>query len=430
MAEIAGIPFLEANFDKDGNLQNAVDLPAGTTDVLTMSHGWNNTKPDAQNLYNAFFKNFADLMGNFDFTGRQLAIIGVFWPSKRFDDLAFEAGQSNAATLGVNEGGEELLAAKLDELKTLFTAPAEIEKLEAAKTAIPGLETSLAQRKIFVSNIRALLNPDAANREDASDTFFQSTEEDLMENLRIPIAATVPPESGGGSVAFEAGSTGDEGGAAGIGNFLDSFKTAALNILNYTSYYEMKTRAGTVGSNGVAPLIDKLAAKASRIHLIGHSFGGRVVAAAAKGSTTQKLASLTLLQSAFSHNGFSKITKGFFRSVVESKRVAGPILITYSKNDKAVGLAYPIASRINNDTTMAIGDENDKFGGIGRNGAQKMEAGEVDSKETSLRDTGQKYSFSAGKLFNLHGDSFIKDHGDVTGKQIVSAMLNAIAKPK
>ena len=66
---------------------------------------------------------------------------------------------------------------------------------------------------------------------------------------------------------------------------------------------------------------------------------------------------------------------GHFRKVVDAKRVAGPIVITHSKNDTAVGLAYPIASRINNDVTMAIGDENDKFGGIGRNGAQKMESG-------------------------------------------------------
>ena len=98
-----------------------------------------------------------------------------------------------------------------------------------------------------------------------------------MENLRIPIAVTAPPESSGASAAWqgEGGPALDEGGAAGIGSFLDSFKTAALNILNYTTYYEMKSRAGTVGSNGIAPLIDELAFKVERIHLIGHSFGGR-----------------------------------------------------------------------------------------------------------------------------------------------------------
>jgi len=432
MADIAGIPFVEANFDKDGKIQNAFNLPAGTTDVFIISHGWNNTKQDAQSLYDLFFKNFAELKNNFDFTGRQLTIIGVFWPSKKFDDLGFEPGQTNAAAVGVSAGEEALLAKKVDELKALFTTPAEIQKLEAAKAALPGLETSPSERKKFVSNIRALLNPAAANREDASDTFFQSTEEELMENLRIPIAATVPPEFGGGDAVFAGGSSStlDEGGEAGIGSFLDSFKTAALNILNYTTYYEMKTRAGTVGGKGVAPLIDSLVPKANRIHLIGHSFGGRVVTAAAKESKTDRLASLTLLQAAFSHNGFSKIMKGFFRSVVEMKRVNGPILVTNTKNDRAVGLAYPIASRLNNDTTMAIGDENDKFGGIGRNGAQKMESGEIDTSQTILRDTGEKYTFAPGKLFNLRGDSFIKDHGDVTGKQIVNAVLNATANPK
>jgi hypothetical protein len=432
MAEIAGIPFIEANFDKEGNLQNTVDLPAGTTDIFIMSHGWNNTKQEAENLYDAFFKNFADLKNNFDFTDRQLAIVGLYWPSKKFDDLRFDAGQSNAAAVGLGDGGETLLGAKLDELKALFTAPAEIQKLEAAKAALSGIETSPGERKKFVSNIRALLNPAAASREDASDTFFQSSEEELMESLRIPIAATLPPESEGGGAAVEVGvgQALEEGGGAGIGSFLDSFKTAALNILNFTTYYEMKTRAGTVGNNGAAPLIEELAGEVDRIHLIGHSFGGRLVTAAAKGSTTNKLASLTLLQAAFSHNGFSKILQGFFRSVVDEKRVAGPILITNTKNDIAVGLAYPIASRINNDTTMAIGDENDKFGGIGRNGAQRMESGEVDTNQTALRDTGEKYTFSAGKFFNLRGDSFIKGHGDVTGKQIVNAVLNAVAKPK
>jgi hypothetical protein len=432
MAEIAGIPFIEANFDKEGNLQNTVDLPAGTTDIFIMSHGWNNTKQEAENLYDAFFKNFADLKNNFDFTDRQLAIVGLYWPSKKFDDLRFDAGQSNAAAVGLGDGGETLLGAKLDELKALFTAPAEIQKLEAAKAALSGIETSPGERQKFVSNIRALLNPAAASREDASDTFFQSSAEELMESLRIPIAATVPPESEGGGAAAEFGTSQalEEGGGAGIGSFLDSFKTAALNILNFTTYYEMKTRAGTVGNNGAAPLIEELAGEVDRIHLIGHSFGGRLVTAAAKGSTTNKLASLTLLQAAFSHNGFSKILQGFFRSVVDEKRVAGPILITNTKNDIAVGLAYPIASRINNDTTMAIGDENDKFGGIGRNGAQRMESGEVDTNQTALRDTGEKYTFSAGKFFNLRGDSFIKGHGDVTGKQIVNAVLNAVAKPK
>ena len=68
---------------------------------------------------------------------------------------------------------------------------------------------------------------------------------------------------------------------------------------------------------------------------------------------------------------------GFFRSVVDQQRVKGPILVTHTKNDKAVGVAYPLASRISGDKTAAFGDENDEFGGLGRNGAQQMQAGET-----------------------------------------------------
>ena len=51
--------------------------------------------------------------------------------------------------------------------------------------------------------------------------------------------------------------------------------------------------------------------------------------------------------------------------------------MTHTKNDKAVGVAYPLASRIAGDKTAAFGDENDKFGGLGRNGAQQMGKDEV-----------------------------------------------------
>jgi len=58
------------------------------------------------------------------------------------------------------------------------------------------------------------------------------------------------------------------------------------NLLNLTTYFKRKIRAGPVGSKGVAPLIDRLAAQVQRVHLIGHSFGGRLVTAAAADSTT------------------------------------------------------------------------------------------------------------------------------------------------
>jgi hypothetical protein len=115
---------------------------------------------------------------------------------------------------------------------------------------------------------------------------------------------------------------------------------------------------------------------------------------------------------------------GFFRKVVDDRRVDGPIIITHTKNDRAVGVAYPIASRLAGQKAAALGDENDDFGGIGRNGAQKLEPGEA--VKAALLDVGSDYALSAGKLFNLEASAFIKDHGDVRGRQVAYAILSAI----
>jgi len=208
-------------------------------------------------------------------------------------------------------------------------------------------------------------------------------------------------------------------------SFLSGFKAAAMNVLNFATYYEMKARAGNVGKNGVSKVVDKLAPKVQRVHLIGHSFGGRVVTAAAANSATNKIKTMSLLQTAFSHNGFSRSMGGFFRSVVDSNRVDGPILVTHTKNDKAVGIAYPLASKISGDATAGFGDENDKFGGLGRNGAQEMEQNEV--VKGSLQPENGNYSFQPGQFFNLEASALISGHGDVTGKQVAHAVRRAVA---
>src|SRR6185369_15723604 len=111
-------------------------------------------------------------------------------------------------------------------------------------------------------------------------------------------------------------------------------------------YYQMKSRAGDVGSVGVGPLLKRVRARFPQIkvHLVGHSFGGRLVTAAAHALDDNTASvSMSLLQAAFSHNGLSQDflngQAGFFRDVIAKKRVSGPIIITHTKNDKAVGIA-------------------------------------------------------------------------------------------
>jgi hypothetical protein len=174
----------------------------------------------------------------------------------------------------------------------------------------------------------------------------------------------------------------------------------------------------------------RAAAPDLRIHLVGHSFGGRLVTAAAlgrAGSESVAPASMTLLQAAFSHNGFAEDfdgeRNGFFREIVAQGKVAGPIVITHTRNDTAVGIAYPIASRLSRQDASDLGDEDDIFGGIGRNGALARCTPEAIAGE--LLGADGVYAFAAGKLYNLQADSWITGHSDVTGPQVANALLAA-----
>jgi hypothetical protein len=74
---------------------------------------------------------------------------------------------------------------------------------------------------------------------------------------------------------------------------------------------------------------------------------------------------------------------------------------------------------------MDFGDEDDLFGAMGRNGAQKMEAGEA--VEGKLLPVGGAYTFKADTYFNLEASDFIKDHNDVKGPELGYLVRKCIA---
>jgi hypothetical protein len=137
---------------------------------------------------------------------------------------------------------------------------------------------------------------------------------------------------------------------------------------------------------------------------------------------------MSLLQAAYSHNGLAKEFDGehdgAFRTLLAQQRASGPIMITHTKNDRAVGVAYPLASRISREKAAALGDQNDPYGGMGRNGAQHTP--EVNGASRELLDVGAAYQFAPGRVYNLLADEFIKDHGDVAGLQVAYAILNLV----
>jgi hypothetical protein len=318
----------DIEFTKDGAIFQPAQVDAllaglgPVTDLLVLAHGWNNDIADASALY-------AELLGNADklldlrnhpnvpaplttfvdrLKGRHFAAARVFWPSKRFTDDELIPG-GGAVSVEAELANTAAVKTVLDRLKEdpnrlgdRGADPAREQAIERAKALVPELATVAAQRE-FVSLLRSILDPSVAETDDASAGFFNLSAETLFANAEKPVSPPAFAGAGGG-----AGMHGS-GGAAGLGDLLSGVQAAARRIANFATYYQMKSRAGTVGSKGLADVLKRVrkAKPGIRIHLVGHSFGGRLVTAAAHAlPANTSSVTMCLLQAAFSHNGLSQ----------------------------------------------------------------------------------------------------------------------------
>ncbi len=119
-----------------------------------------------------------------------------------------------------------------------------------------------------------------------------------------------------------------------------------ISPLDALSFWVMKRRAGEVGERfgreWLAPLWRSLS-RAPRLHLIGHSFGAKLVTAMALGGV--RPASLTLLLAAFSAFAFAPSIPGyrrpgFYYPVLAERRVDGRVVVLHSDHDAALGIFY------------------------------------------------------------------------------------------
>ncbi|MBF9131402.1 hypothetical protein I0C86_20905 [Plantactinospora sp. S1510] len=457
-------PYAEVEIESTGAIHDenqrraASDLVAATgpTDVLVLCHGWNNDIPQARRLYLRLTDNMAAVRPAVpSAASRSLVVIGVLWPSIRWSDEDEVAGggagfgdEAAALTDAIAERIEDpTRAARLARLvpKLTGSAQARREFLDALREQVPtaparltsevGAEDSGAEgRRASGSGAEDSGAEDSGAEVDEDPppaALLAGDPEEVFAEAGGPEVDFGLPERSGGAAGFDVGPPEQRsaGGAAGFGFGLDDVLRRARGLLNITTYYTMKDRAGQVGSGGIAALLSALATTApqARLHLAGHSFGARAVSAAAVRHPS--LHSCTLLQAAFSHHAFAanfngRGENGFFRPLLASRRLTGPMLITHTVNDRAVGLAYAAASRLARHAGAGLGDENDPYGGLGRNGALKTP--EVVQPGGELLDVGGVYHFQAGRVHNLRADSFVRSHGDVGGQQTAYALLGAI----
>lgn len=441
-SELAGYPYSEVRFGKAGRLVDPDDrlgvqrmvADGAVTDLVCLAHGWNNDMDEARQLYRTMAASLRALEDSADaplVAGRRLALVGVFWPSKKFAETDLIPG--GAASFAIDP--QEHLEHRIDDLLDAFDAADGEARLAEARGLTSSLEDSASARRRFVELIRTAVPDGADDDEDATRTFLDLDAEQLFAQLDDPTLddpTWLPPASdgaaGGAAVLGEGDASGAGGSAgAGAGFGFGGMVKAAERLLNFATYYQMKARAGHVGERGLAPLLREVTTPQQRVHLVGHSFGGRLVtAAAAADDGVDHVDSLVLLQAAFSQFGFAQNWEpqvdGAFRQVLTTGRLSGPLIITHTRNDKAVGIAYAIASRIANQVGAEVGGARSRFGGIGANGAQLT----PEVEQLTLLPTGERYAFSRGRAYNLRADAFIGDHSAVAGREVAHAILSCV----
>lgn len=426
-------PYWELTFDADGDpdggrrdrlLTGVVDR--GVHDLVVFAHGWNSDRSGATRLYSRFFAPFAGLAP----ATARIGYVGVVWPSMRFSDEPIpDFPRSVAADTPPCPGlGKDTRHALLETFPGRATVIDQIARLLDQQ---PGDEAELEE---FGRLVRLLVEvvPPGPQALFAADTLAEGVPQDDPE-IFAGSAAAVCEEFAQALALLES-----PGGAAGftVPNPWDG----AHELLRQGTYYAMKRRAGTVGERGLGRVIGQLAAAAPgvRVHLVGHSFGGRLVSFALRGlpQGVRTVKSVTLLQGAFSHYAFAARLPHDARAggVLQGQqnRIDGPLVCCHSGHDSALGTMYPLASRMAGDArgvaAFDIGRTlGAKWGAMGHDGVQAVPG----TKAFKLADA-LKTKLPVSGCVNVDAAAVVKRggppagaHSDIAHRELAQLVLAA-----
>jgi len=431
-SEIAGLPHWEVGFDEQGKADQGevgallAELPGrDLTDLFVFAHGWNNDRRQARRLYQLFFAQVPGLLAQAGGPSARVGTLGVVWPSKRWaDEPEPTGGGGGAAGLGETlstEAAEVSDQALVADLKEVFPGEGRGETLDELARLLeqrPEDPAALARFQTLMAELAGEADAEPAGEDQGEQALLEDDPEEVFGRF-----ADAVPQVGGG-------------GAAGLGDAFGRLWNGAKEALRQLTYFEMKKRAGVVGKQGLGPLLGRLgeADPDLRIHLIGHSFGARLVSFALAGlpdPADSPVKSVCLLQGAFSHFAFAdalpmdRSRGGALRGM--AARVDGPLVASFSVHDLAVGKLYPLASLSSRDDSAAMEDRLFRWGGIGHDGAQA-----VDATEVPLGPVGTGYPFARGRFVNLDGNAIVNRggppsgaHSDIFHAELVWAALAA-----
>lgn len=421
-------PFYVIPFDEQGRCQGPLtynrlltDIQNGSyTDIFLFSHGWNNTWPDAIGSYEGFIQGYTQMRHDHGLTYQrpfQPLLIGIFWPSiilvsPQDSAPAFAGGTSDAlmdTAVALEQQAVRSLAEIVDD--------ANVERFYVLAQKESGLNRDEA---LELARMLAPLYNIAEDEIPAKDAAPPISAEELVELWEKSFASTdisgkfgfadeaKPPSTGLGSAG---GSR-----SAGIFDFLDP-----TMIIRAATVLQMKDRAGVVGAHGVGKLlVDILKTPAAHVHLIGHSYGCKVLLSAlCFPELPRKVASVLLLQPAISYLCFAPASEtgtgrdGGYRVALD--RVEHPIMTTFSSHDVPLTQFFHLAVR----RPFDIGEQNiagvppgqyAALGGFGPGGCGN------DCLTIDIKPVGQTYNLTPDlcKIYALNSSQAISGHGDIS----------------
>jgi hypothetical protein len=411
-----GLGYYLLAFDEQG--RERVDHPRGCvsrlisdaleldpiTDVFLFSHGWQGDIPEARRQYRDWVgamaerhsdrARIAQLRPNF-----WALLIGIHWPSRPWGDEEIGAA-SFAPKAGAPVSSVEKYARRLGDTP-------EIRQ----------------QLHTIVSAAKAPRTPDRLPR-DVSEAYHKINKALELGSLGIAGPPGADHEPFDPEAVYSAALLVpelNENIAFGTGGVNE----AVLAPLRTLSFWKMKDRACLVGERSVHPLLagwqHATADRDVRFHLVGHSFGCIVATAAVAGrpgspALPRPVDSLSLLQGALSLWSYcgdiphARGKEGYFHRVVSDGRVQGPIIATLSRHDRAVGIWYPLATRIAGQVGFAVGLP--KYGGVGTFGIQGQD---LFPAHMAMGSETASYEFQARRPHNLDASRYICQGGGFSG---------------
>lgn len=411
------IPYYIIRFDDDGRCespQTRSDLvnrltANAYTDVFLFSHGWNNDWTAATRRYESFMNGYMAMVASRGLKHRdgfKPILVGIFWPSTAFVFGEDEEGPRMAGGDRDSEVGAEgdviadlarsIPAASRDRFYELigkeWTTPEEARELVVISAPL------------YASNDDETVPP-------------ATTADELLRNW-----AEWQPKPADSDIEFDldhvatSPAASSDGPQAAFLKLPDKFSPRSW--IRGATVWKMKDRAGKVGAHGVGPLLRDLASAphAPRVHLVGHSYGAKVMLSALCSSDDMPtVESALLLQPAISHLCFADDVEGRpggYRPALD--RVRKPIFTTFSRNDDPLRNWFHRALRRDKDLAevQIAGADNppSPFAALGGYGPRRC--GELIQ---DIHDPGLAYDLSLpGRVHGIHGTRTIAGHGDIS----------------